>query len=139
MESICRSVFTYGLENGGPAGLLYGFIFCFIGYLAVVLSLAELVSMMPNAAGQYYWVGALTPPRYGKFLSWIIGGYLPGTSVFVGLMTSVFAFLGADGVIHMCKEVEDLEVEVPRSLVAFARDDGLPSSLYLKEMIEPSF
>jgi hypothetical protein len=32
---------------------------------------------MPNAAGQYYWVGALAPPRYGKFLSWITGQSFP--------------------------------------------------------------
>lgn len=30
-------------------------------------------SRMPNAAGQYYWVGNLAPPRYGSFLSWITG------------------------------------------------------------------
>ena len=38
------SVFTYGLSNGGPAGLVYGYIFCFIGTLAVVASLAELMA-----------------------------------------------------------------------------------------------
>ncbi|TIA33117.1 amino acid transporter [Aureobasidium pullulans] len=214
-------VFTYGLENGGPAGLVYGYLFCWIGYLAVVLSLAELVSMMPNAAGQYFWVGTLAPPQYRKFLSWMtgwqqflawqadiasaaylasevllglvnlnipsyvpkgwqvtlvlyaimlfalafntvlirflphvewiilvihivgfiviavpvtyfakhntasevfttlltLGDYSAGTSFFVGLMTSVFAFLGADGAIHMCEEVDKPEVEVPKSLV----------------------
>jgi choline transport protein len=39
------SVFVFGLEDGGPAGLIYGYIFCWIGYAAVVASLAEMVSM----------------------------------------------------------------------------------------------
>ena len=39
------SVFVFGLEDGGPAGLVYGYIFCWIGYAAVVASLAEMVSM----------------------------------------------------------------------------------------------
>ena len=39
------SVFVYGLTDGGPGGLVYGYIFCWLGYFAVVASLAELVSM----------------------------------------------------------------------------------------------
>ena len=39
------SVFQYGLADGGPAGLIYGFLFCWLGYFAVVASLAEMVSM----------------------------------------------------------------------------------------------
>lgn len=39
------TVFVYGLTDGGPAGLVYGFLFCWAGYFAVVASLAEMVSM----------------------------------------------------------------------------------------------
>lgn len=39
----------YGLADGGPAGLIYGFLFCWLGYFTVVASMAELVSMhVPN-------------------------------------------------------------------------------------------
>jgi choline transport protein len=38
-------VFLFGLNNGGPAGLVYQFLFCWAGYAAVVASMAELVSM----------------------------------------------------------------------------------------------
>lgn len=46
------SIFNVGLQDGGPAGLIYGFLFCWIGYTAVVASLAELVSMIPTSGGQ---------------------------------------------------------------------------------------
>lgn len=39
------SVFVYGLTDGGPAGLVYGYLFCWLGYFAVAASLAEMVSM----------------------------------------------------------------------------------------------
>jgi hypothetical protein len=39
------SVFLFGFQNGGPAGLVYGYLFCWIGTLATVASLAEMASM----------------------------------------------------------------------------------------------
>jgi choline transport protein len=35
----------FGLINGGPAGLIYVYIACAIGFAAVVLSMAEMGSM----------------------------------------------------------------------------------------------
>jgi hypothetical protein len=43
------SVFVFGLMDGGPAGLLYGFLLVWLGYAAVVASMGELVSMWPTA------------------------------------------------------------------------------------------
>jgi hypothetical protein len=40
-----NSVFLYGFQNGGPAGLIYGYLFCWAGTLATVASLAEMASM----------------------------------------------------------------------------------------------
>ena len=45
LKSITGRVFVYGLTNGGPAGLIYGYLFCWFGYFTVVASLAELASM----------------------------------------------------------------------------------------------
>ena len=39
------SVFIYGLEDGGPAGLIYGFLLCWFGYFTVVASMAEMISL----------------------------------------------------------------------------------------------
>ena len=74
------SIFNVGLQDGGPAGLVYGFLFCWAGYTAVVASLAELVSVVPTAGGQYHWTFELAPPKYRKFVSYITGewdGSLP--------------------------------------------------------------
>jgi choline transport protein len=38
-------VFVYGLEDGGPAGLVYGFLLCWFGYFTVVASMAEMISL----------------------------------------------------------------------------------------------
>ncbi|PMD31943.1 amino acid transporter-like protein [Hyaloscypha variabilis F] len=67
------AVFLYGFQNGGPAGLIYGYLFCWVGTLAAMASLAELASMMPLAGGQYHWVSILAPPSTAKFLSYITG------------------------------------------------------------------
>ncbi|KAF1990273.1 putative choline transport protein [Aulographum hederae CBS 113979] len=66
-------VFTYGLNNGGPAGLIYQFLFTWLGYAAVVLSLSELVSMAPTSGGQYHWTYMLSPRSVRNFLSYIVG------------------------------------------------------------------
>ncbi len=39
-----HSVFSLGLGNGGPAGLVYGFIICWIGTVCLFCSLAEMAS-----------------------------------------------------------------------------------------------
>lgn len=67
------SIFNVGLQDGGPAGLIYGFLFCWAGYTAVVASLSELVSVVPTAGGQYHWTFELASPKYRKFVSYITG------------------------------------------------------------------
>ncbi|KAL8758371.1 MAG: hypothetical protein Q9199_001546 [Rusavskia elegans] len=67
------TVFVYGLTDGGPAGLVYGYLFCWFGYFTVVASLAELASMAPTAGGQYHWVYLLSPPAWRNFLSYLTG------------------------------------------------------------------
>jgi choline transport protein len=65
--------FSQGFTNGGPAGLLYGFIIAWLSTLSVYTVVSELASMAPIAGGQYYWVYMLAPPHYKKFSSYIIG------------------------------------------------------------------
>ncbi|KAH6949125.1 amino acid/polyamine transporter I [Fusarium avenaceum] len=82
-----------GLANGGPSGLIYGFIFVWVSNLSVFSTLCELVSIAPTSGGQYHWVAMLAPRSCSKFLSYITGwltlagwqgtcaasGYLTGT------------------------------------------------------------
>ncbi|KAF3008411.1 hypothetical protein E8E13_001720 [Curvularia kusanoi] len=67
------SVFVFGPQNGGPSGLIYGFLFTIVGYSCVAASMGELVSLWPTAGGQYHWVYVLAPDRRRAVLSYFIG------------------------------------------------------------------
>ncbi|KAK2616281.1 hypothetical protein QQS21_000715 [Conoideocrella luteorostrata] len=92
--------FAPGLSNGGPAGLIYGFIFVWIGNLSIFSTLCELVSMAPTSGGQYHWVAMLAPRSCSKFLSYLTGwmtlGGWQGTSVSAGFLTGTML----QGLIH---------------------------------------
>jgi choline transport protein len=66
-------LFLSGFQNGGPAGVVYGYLLVWIGTLSVFATLSELVSMAPTSGGQYHWVSMLAPPSCAKFLSYITG------------------------------------------------------------------
>ena len=88
-------LFTTGLTNGGSAGLVYGYIFVWIGTLCVFTTMAEMASIAPTAGGQYHWVAMLAPAPCRNFLSyltaWLViagwqailsgSGYLTGTMI----------------------------------------------------------
>ncbi len=93
-EGMC-AVFLQGFSNGGPAGLIYGFLAVWLGTMCLFATLGELASMAPTAGGQYYWVALLAPKSSRKFWSYITGwltvtgwqalvasgGYLVGTQI----------------------------------------------------------
>ncbi|KAK2759402.1 hypothetical protein FQN54_002880 [Arachnomyces sp. PD_36] len=62
---------TYGLVNGGMAGMIYVYIGSFIGFFAVVASMAEIASMSPTSGGQYHWVSEYAEDYCQRFLSYI--------------------------------------------------------------------
>ncbi|CAL5875280.1 uncharacterized protein PFLUO_LOCUS9585 [Penicillium psychrofluorescens] len=64
---------TYGLTDGGRAGMLYVYLTSFIGFFAAVISMAEIASIAPTSAGQYHWVSEFAGPRFQRFLSYITG------------------------------------------------------------------
>ncbi|KAI4218439.1 MAG: hypothetical protein L6R36_008955 [Xanthoria steineri] len=64
-------LFTTGLTNGGSAGLVFGYLFVWIGTIAVFTTMAEMASMAPTSGGQYHWVSMLAPPSCRVFLSYI--------------------------------------------------------------------
>ncbi|KAK8128859.1 hypothetical protein PG984_009967 [Apiospora sp. TS-2023a] len=65
--------FLAGLQNGGPSGLVYGYLIVWAGTLSVSAVLSELVSMAPTSGGQYHWVSMLAPPSSRKFFGYITG------------------------------------------------------------------
>jgi amino acid transporter len=65
---------TYqGLVDGGPAGLIWSFVWTWFGFSTVMLSLAEMASMAPTAGGQYHWVSEFAPPSMQRSLSYFTG------------------------------------------------------------------
>ncbi|OAA72318.1 GABA permease [Cordyceps fumosorosea ARSEF 2679] len=66
-------LFSQGLENGGPGGLVYTYIIIWVGNLSTFSALCELVSMAPTSAGQYHWVHMLAPKSSRNLLSFITG------------------------------------------------------------------
>ncbi|KAE8552117.1 hypothetical protein TMatcc_002128 [Talaromyces marneffei ATCC 18224] len=66
-------VFNIGLENGGPAGMIYMYLFAWVGAWCTFASLCELASMAPISSGQYFWVAMLAPPSCQRFLSYLTG------------------------------------------------------------------
>lgn len=91
---------TQGLVNGGLAGLFWSYVWTFLGFSLIIMSLAEMASMAPTSGGQYHWVSEFAPPQYQKCLSYLTGwmstlswqagvasgGFLVGT-VIQGLIT----------------------------------------------------
>ncbi|KAI5923264.1 putative GABA permease [Camillea tinctor] len=66
-------VSSQSLLNGGPAGVIWGYLIVWIGTLSSFAVLSELASMAPTAGGQYHWVAMLAPDRSRRFLSYITG------------------------------------------------------------------
>ncbi|KAH8704572.1 amino acid/polyamine transporter I [Phaeosphaeriaceae sp. PMI808] len=64
---------TQGLTDGGPAGLIWSFVWTWFGIGTVMLSLAEMASIAPTAGGQYHWVSEFSPPNVQKPLSFFVG------------------------------------------------------------------
>lgn len=64
---------TQGLVNGGRAGVFWSFVWTWILFIPIVLSLAEMSSIAPTSGGQYHWVSEFAPPKYQRFLSYVSG------------------------------------------------------------------
>jgi choline transport protein len=62
-----------GLVSGGRAGVMWSTIIHAIGFVPIVLSMAEMSSIAPTAGSQYHWVSEFAHPRYQKVLSYYTG------------------------------------------------------------------
>ncbi|KAI1262323.1 putative GABA permease [Xylariaceae sp. FL1019] len=67
------TTFLVGLQNGGPAGIVYSYLVVWAGTLSVFATLSELVSMAPTSGGQYHWVSMLAPASSRKFFGYLTG------------------------------------------------------------------
>ncbi|KAJ5526198.1 hypothetical protein N7494_012848 [Penicillium frequentans] len=65
--------FITSIYNGGAAGLIYAWIVDNFFFLFIALSMAELTSAMPTAAGVYHWSAALAGPKYSRPVGFLTG------------------------------------------------------------------
>jgi choline transport protein len=93
------ALFSQGFSNGGPAGLVYGFIIAWSSTLSVYTVISELASMAPIAAGQYYWVYMLANERWRIFASYIIGWLTSLAWIATVATESIFAGTMLQGII----------------------------------------
>ncbi|KAJ6014886.1 APA family basic amino acid/polyamine antiporter [Penicillium herquei] len=69
------TLFSYGLNTGGPGVMTVGWIVVSAMTFFVGLSMAEIVSAIPTSGGPYFWAAMLAPHKYAPFLSWLTGWF----------------------------------------------------------------
>src|SRR6201996_3691206 len=68
----CLTLFYFGMDEGGPAIIVWGWPIVGLLTLLVGLSMAEVCSSFPTAGGLYYWSAKLAP-KNGAAGSWLSG------------------------------------------------------------------
>ncbi|KAI0699002.1 APC amino acid permease [Cytidiella melzeri] len=69
------SLFLYGLNTGGPAVMVWGWVVVACFTMLVGLSMAEVCSAHPTSGGPYFWAAMLSEPRNAAFASWVTGWF----------------------------------------------------------------
>ncbi|KAI0370754.1 amino acid transporter [Pilatotrama ljubarskyi] len=69
------SLFLYGLNTGGPAVMVWGFVVVAFFTMLVGLSMGEVCSAHPTSGGPYFWAAMLSEPKNAAFASWVTGWF----------------------------------------------------------------
>ncbi|MCJ1472440.1 hypothetical protein MMC13_001088 [Lambiella insularis] len=69
------TLFSYGLNTGGPGVMSVGWIVVSAFTFIVGLGMAEIVSAIPTSGGPYFWAARLAPVSHAPFASWITGWF----------------------------------------------------------------
>jgi amino acid permease (GABA permease) len=70
----CLTLYYFGMDLGGPAVIVWGWLFVGVMTLFVGLAMAEVCSSFPTAGGLYYWAAKLAP-KNGPAWSWFTGWF----------------------------------------------------------------
>ncbi|KAK2598596.1 hypothetical protein N8I77_011994 [Diaporthe amygdali] len=86
----------------------------FEGFILVLHILGFFAVLLPMV-----WLSTEKSDAQAVFATWYnLGGWqTQGLSFCVGILGNVFAFLGADGAIHMAEEIRNAAVVIPRSIL----------------------
>ncbi|KAK5051982.1 hypothetical protein LTR84_002786 [Exophiala bonariae] len=69
------TLFSYGLNTGGPGVMSVGWIIVSFFTMFVGLGMAEIVSAIPSAGGPYFWAAILAPQQWAPFAAWVTGWF----------------------------------------------------------------
>src|ERR1022692_1431639 len=70
----CLTLFYFGMDLGGPAVIIWGWLGVGVMTLLVGLAMAEVCSSYPTAGGLYYWSAKLAP-KNGPAWCWFTGWF----------------------------------------------------------------
>ncbi|KAH9943579.1 APC amino acid permease [Amylocystis lapponica] len=69
------SLFLYGLNTGGPAVMVWGWVVVAVFTMFVGLAMGEVCSAHPTSGGPYFWAAMLSEPKNSAFASWVTGWF----------------------------------------------------------------
>ncbi|KDR72856.1 hypothetical protein GALMADRAFT_252160 [Galerina marginata CBS 339.88] len=69
------SLFLYGLNTGGPAVMVWGWVVVACFTMLVGLAMAEICSAHPTSGGPYFWAAMLSRRQNAPLASWITGWF----------------------------------------------------------------
>jgi amino acid transporter len=89
------SLYGFGMNTGGPAELVFGWIVVSLGTLLVAFSMAEICAVYPTSGGLYFWASQLAPERSAAKWAWFTAhlnftGQIAGTAS-VDYAAAIFA------------------------------------------------
>ncbi|KAF5368040.1 hypothetical protein D9758_004481 [Tetrapyrgos nigripes] len=89
------TLFSYGLDTGGPGVMVWGWIVSSFFTMMVGLAMAEICSAHPTSGGPYFWAAMLSKPENAPFASWITGWFnlLGQVAVTTGISFGCATFL----------------------------------------------
>ncbi|MFH9069681.1 amino acid permease [Streptomyces alboflavus] len=93
----CMTMYGYGMNAGGPAVIMWGWLFVGLMTLFVGLSMAEVCSAYPTSAGLYFWAHRMAPNRSAAAWAWFTGWFntLGQIAVTAGIDFGAATFLNA--------------------------------------------
>ncbi|GGL97949.1 amino acid transporter [Streptomyces fumigatiscleroticus] len=93
----CLTLYLFGMNTGGPAVMMWGWVAVGLMTLVVGLSMAEICSAYPTSAGLYFWAHRLAPERSAAAWAWFTGWFnvLGQVAVTAGIDFGAASFLGA--------------------------------------------
>ncbi len=92
----CLTLYGFGMATGGPAVIVWGWLFVGVMTTFVGLSMAEVCSSFPTAGGLYYWAAKLARHNAAAW-SWFTGwfNFLGQVAVTAGIDFGAAFFINA--------------------------------------------